>query len=119
MSNKETSLTSKYARYLNQHSEFSDWLSTADNSIDNALRINAINEFQKIGFPTALRGNEAWKFTNVNPIANQDFDFDYAQMRKDIGDAVAGGDLKDHIKYLQRYFFLNHFHLLCQRRNFY
>ena len=76
MSNKETSLTSKYARYLNQHSEFSDWLSTADNSIDNALRINAINEFQKIGFPTALRGNEAWKFTNVNPIANQDVDFD-------------------------------------------
>ena len=77
MSNKETSLTSKYARYLNQHSEFSDWLSTADNSIDNALRINAINEFQKIGFPTALRGNEAWKFTNVNPIANQDFDFNF------------------------------------------
>ena len=79
MSNKETSLTSKYARYLNQHSEFSDWLSTVDNSLDNSLRTNAINEFRESGFPTALRGNEAWKFTNVNPIANHDFDFDFKQ----------------------------------------
>ena len=79
MSNKETSLTSKYARYLNQHSEFSDWLSTVDNSLDNSLRSNAMNEFRESGFPTALRGNEAWKFTNVNPIANHDFDFDFKQ----------------------------------------
>ena len=78
MPNTETSsIINKYARYLNQHNEFSDWLSVSDNSMDNSLRINAINEFQKIGFPTALRGNEAWKFTNVNPIANQDFDFDF------------------------------------------
>jgi len=79
VSNKETSLTSKYARYLNQHSEFSDWLSTVDNSLDNSLRSNAMNEFRESGFPTALRGNEAWKFTNVNPIANHDFDFDFKQ----------------------------------------
>ena len=66
MPNTETSsIINKYARYLNQHNEFSDWLSVSDNSMDNSLRINAINEFQKIGFPTALRGNEAWKFTNV------------------------------------------------------
>ena len=79
MSNKETSLISKYSRYLNQHSEFSDWLSTVDNSLDNSLRTNAINQFRESGFPTALRGNGAWKFTNVNPIANHDFDFDFKQ----------------------------------------
>ena len=79
MSNKETLSKSKYARYLNQHSEFSDWLSIADNSLDNSLRSNALNEFRESGFPTALRGNEAWKFTNVNPIANHDFDFDFKQ----------------------------------------
>lgn len=77
MSSKETSTINKYGRYLIQHSKFSDWISTVDNSLDNSVRIDAINEFRKIGFPTATRGNEAWKFTNVSPIANHDFDFDF------------------------------------------
>ena len=61
MSSKETSTINKYGRYLIQHSKFSDWISTVDNSLDNSVRIDAINEFRKIGFPTATRGNEAWK----------------------------------------------------------
>ena len=53
MSSKETSTINKYGRYLIQHSKFSDWISTVDNSLDNSVRIDAINEFRKIGFPTA------------------------------------------------------------------
>lgn len=29
--------------------------------------------FQEVGFPTARRGNEPWKYTNVGPIADADF----------------------------------------------
>ena len=34
---------------------------------------------------------------------DQDFDFDYAQMRKDIGDAVAGGDYTEFTEVLDKY----------------
>ena len=39
-----------------------------------ALRQSAIATFEKIGFPTARRGNEAWKYTDVGPIARAVFD---------------------------------------------
>ena len=39
-----------------------------------ALRESAIAKFAEVGFPTARRGNEAWKYTDVAPIANADFD---------------------------------------------
>ena len=34
------------------------------------LRQEAIEQFAKLGFPTARRGNEEWKYTNVRPIAD-------------------------------------------------
>ena len=34
------------------------------------LRKRAMERFAETGFPTARRGNEAWKYTNVSPIAN-------------------------------------------------
>ena len=34
-----------------------------------ALRRASIAQFQEMGFPTARRGNEEWKYTNVGPIA--------------------------------------------------
>ena len=39
-----------------------------------ALRESAIAKFEEVGFPTARRGNEAWKYTDVGPIANAAFD---------------------------------------------
>ena len=36
------------------------------------LRKRAMERFAETGFPTARRGNEAWKYTNVSPIANAD-----------------------------------------------
>ena len=37
------------------------------------LRDNAWSKFSDTGFPTARRGNERWKYTNVGPIAKIDF----------------------------------------------
>lgn len=36
------------------------------------LRKRAMERFAETGFPTARRGNEAWKYTNISPIANAD-----------------------------------------------
>lgn len=38
------------------------------------LREAAIAKFEEVGFPTARRGNEAWKYTDVGPIVNAAFD---------------------------------------------
>ena len=38
------------------------------------LRNHAWNRFTALGFPTARRGNETWKYTNVRPIASARFD---------------------------------------------
>ena len=37
------------------------------------LRRNAIEQFKSSGFPTARRGNEEWKYTDVGPIAKSSF----------------------------------------------
>jgi len=38
------------------------------------LRDHAWVKFTELGFPTARRGNESWKYTNVRPIASARFD---------------------------------------------
>lgn len=37
------------------------------------LRERAIGRFREVGLPTARKGNEPWKYTNVGPIAEQRF----------------------------------------------
>lgn len=37
------------------------------------LRQHAWSRFQQVGFPTARRGNEKWKYTSVAPIASAEF----------------------------------------------
>lgn len=39
----------------------------------NALRQKGFDNFARLGFPTARKGNEAWKYTNVAPIARSEF----------------------------------------------
>ena len=39
------------------------------------LRDHAWARFDAVGFPTARRGNERWKYTNVAPIARADFEY--------------------------------------------
>ena len=38
-----------------------------------SLRASALSRFQELGFPTARRGNEEWKYTDVGPIARVPF----------------------------------------------
>lgn len=38
-----------------------------------ALRCDAMEAFSSLGFPTARRGNEEWKYTDVRPIARAGF----------------------------------------------
>ena len=40
------------------------------------IRQGAIARFEELGFPTARRGNERWKYTNVAPIARSEFAYD-------------------------------------------
>ena len=47
------------------NNENPDWLRT--------LRENAFAKFEELGFPTARRGNEEWKYTDVRPIARSVF----------------------------------------------
>ena len=49
------------------HGQHPDWL--------RALRRDAIDAFTNLGFPTARRGNEEWKYTDVRPIARAGFRF--------------------------------------------
>ena len=39
----------------------------------NNLRKKGYDNFSRLGFPTARKGNEAWKYTNVAPIARSEF----------------------------------------------
>ena len=57
-----------YDRYAEQYSAISasgpDWLRN--------LRQKGFDNFARLGFPTARRGNEAWKYTNVAPVARSE-----------------------------------------------
>ncbi len=41
------------------------------------LRRRAIERFEAVGFPTARRGNEEWKYTSVTPIARGVFSYSF------------------------------------------
>ena len=70
-----TTAPAKYAHY------FADFQSLVQGPGAGAptwlrdLRDSAWSKFNETGFPTARRGNERWKYTNVGPIAKTDFSF--------------------------------------------
>ena len=39
------------------------------------IRERGMNSFSELGLPTARRGNEKWKYTNVGPIASATFSY--------------------------------------------
>ena len=61
-------------RAFQDQGEGSEWL--------RELREKAFAHFQRIGFPTARHGNEAWKYTNVAPIASQEFSYALTSIRE-------------------------------------
>ena len=53
------------------------------------LRRQAFSRFSELGFPTARRGNENWKYTNVGPIAATTFNYPF-----DVGSEVEPADIR-------------------------
>jgi len=64
--------------YLSDFRTFEETLPPGEPGWLRDLRARAISRFVALGFPTARRGNEAWKYTNVAPIAEGGFAYSAA-----------------------------------------
>ena len=64
-------ISSKYPQYTHDY----DLVCSNDGKTSwlEEIRRPAWSVFNEIGLPTARRGNEKWKYTDVRPIANQTF----------------------------------------------
>ena len=64
-----TQTLTEYDRYAEQYEGIADtgpkWL--------RDLKKKGFDNFSRLGFPTARKGNEAWKYTNVAPVARAEF----------------------------------------------
>ena len=65
--------TAYEAPYLEAFDAFQAGHASADPAYIQAHRRKAIERFGTLGFPTARRGNEAWKYTDVGPLARIPF----------------------------------------------
>ena len=83
--------TTQEAHYLADFAEREEADATSAPEWLRLLRRNAITAFERTGFPTARRGNELWKYTDVRSLAAAAFDLP-AHPEID-GDATAGLDL--------------------------
>ena len=70
-----TSATAKYTHYSADFQSLSQGPGAGAPPWLRDLRDRAWSKFNDTGFPTARRGNERWKYTNVGPIAKIDFGF--------------------------------------------
>ncbi|MBF8267829.1 MAG: Iron-regulated transporter permease protein SufD [Dehalococcoidia bacterium] len=70
---KPASTLTQEKRYLAAFASFERNGSAQDPAWAHRLRRAAIARFQSLGFPTARRGNEEWKYTDVGPIARAPF----------------------------------------------
>jgi len=70
-----TQVVQKYERYLADFGAFESSLPAVEPRWLHELRLRALSRFEEVGFPTTRRGNEEWKYTNVNPIANATFEY--------------------------------------------
>ena len=68
-----TTSSTQHHQYLAAFEEFDRNGAAAQPAWARALRANAIGKFNELGFPTARRGNEEWKYTDVGPIASTPF----------------------------------------------
>ena len=64
---------SKYQQYLSDFRATNNGQSTNGPARLRQLRESAWSRFLELGFPTARKGNEKWKYTNVAPIADGAF----------------------------------------------
>ena len=60
-------------KFISAFDIFNSKLNGRATSSINKIRSAAIKRFETLGFPTTK--NEEWKYTNINPILNKEFDF--------------------------------------------
>jgi Fe-S cluster assembly protein SufD len=70
----EATITQQYAAYFAQHEALQAARPMSGRPRLAKLRIEGIDALRLLGFPTASRGNEDWRFTSVAPIANTVFE---------------------------------------------
>ena len=68
-----TQAVTPYDSYLSDFRAFEEALPPGEPAWLRDLRERAFSRFSELGFPTARRGNEPWKYTNVAPIAETKF----------------------------------------------
>jgi Fe-S cluster assembly protein SufD len=70
----EAKTTQQYAAYFAQHEALQTARPMSGRPRLAKLRTEGIDALQTLGFPTASRGNEDWRFTSVAPIASTVFE---------------------------------------------
>ena len=70
-----TQTPTRYDNYQTSFQSLEKLRETGEPAWLKERREHAWSRFLELGFPTARRGNEAWKYTNVSPIANADFQY--------------------------------------------
>lgn len=65
-----TQTLTRYQQYETDYKSFDDSIGSGQPEWLRSMRLSAWSRFQELGFPTARRGNEPWKYTNVGPIAD-------------------------------------------------
>lgn len=68
-----------YDKYIADHARFAASPGVNGPAWLGKLRTSGLAAFKQVGFPTATRGNEQWKYTNVGPIARTAFELPSAQ----------------------------------------
>ena len=80
--------------YLAASASFESNGASQDPAWARELRRDALDRFRELGFPTARRGNEEWKYTDVSPIARVPVRFGAADTAATVNtDAVAQASL--------------------------
>lgn len=70
-------MTQAVATYAQYESDFRELKERRENEPGwlRDLREVAFERFQRDGFPVARKGNEAWKYTDIRPVANASFQY--------------------------------------------
>jgi len=70
-------LAARYDRYLADFRTLEKGVSAGGPGWLRQVRQQALSRFSELGFPTARRGNEKWKYTKVGPIADAAFSYPF------------------------------------------
>ena len=89
--NEMTQAPTKYERYLADYRELDATGAANGPQWLRRLREHGRDRFSELGLPTARKGNEKWKYTNVTPIANSEF----ARPEEAPPDGISIVDLRD------------------------